>query len=132
GASGLWPDPLIPAVDAFHGEPRRAFPADSPAVVYVELCGAARGAVILDAPGKSPTRVSIEARELGATIPPTSSFPTTFGFSEQSIAHGHGGATEGLGPDYLASALRHRISPHGLTPDDSFLEGPARFTTLQV
>src|SRR5512140_2359356 len=29
GAPGLWPDPLVPQVDAWTGEARRAFPADS-------------------------------------------------------------------------------------------------------
>ena len=31
GATGRWPDALIPAVDPYYGEPRNAFPVDIPA-----------------------------------------------------------------------------------------------------
>ncbi|MBX5480977.1 MAG: DUF4091 domain-containing protein [Myxococcaceae bacterium] len=133
GAPGLWPDPLIPVVDAYVGERRNALPFDStaerPLVVYVEVCadgdqpeGTYAGEVVLTAKDQRPVRIALRAQVHPFTLPATSSLPTTFGISIFSIAHGHhlkADSDEGraLLRRYAQSALLHRFSLHGMSID---------------
>ncbi|MFL5320902.1 MAG: DUF4091 domain-containing protein [Myxococcaceae bacterium] len=124
GAVGLWPDPLRPLLpgSAQHSE------ADRPLVYYVELC-----VPLKQKPGKytSTMEVASGARRLKLplsltvqpfAIPPTSSLPNSFGISLYSLAKGHGldptsPQARTLLSEYAKSALRHRISLHGMGMD---------------
>src|SRR3989442_7191261 len=113
GATGEWPDALLPVRDAVYGEERNAFPVDVVSgraqAVFVEACvprgaGPARlaGSVRLSWRGGSadvPVEVRVRAFDLRA--PPA--LATAFGFSGYSAAKGHGrnvDAARGLTPAY--------------------------------
>ncbi|HYX93409.1 MAG TPA: DUF4091 domain-containing protein [Myxococcaceae bacterium] len=139
GAKGLWPDPLIPVVDAYAGEKRNALPHDStqdrPLVLYVELCAPATqapglysGALIVSASNRPRARIPVAARVNAFQLPATSSLPNSFGISIYSLAKGHGVPPESeegraLLRRYATAALAHRISLHGMGIDPV----PARF-----
>jgi hypothetical protein len=132
GATGLWPDPLIPVVDEIAHERRNAFPVDVPAgrhqPVYVEVCvphatapGVYTGEVTATATGLAPTKLPISIDVQAVEIPATSSLPVTFGLSGKSLMYGHYG--EKLDDDvrltlvhrYALAALRHRISLYSMS-----------------
>ena len=133
GAAGRWPDPLVPARDAYAGEARNAFPFVVPAgetrTIFLELCvgaGAKPGtrtaavALALDGAARQvPVSLQIEK----AQIPATATLHATFGFSSRNAAIGHYGKA-GAEPHvreldrlYRTALLRHRISAHGGTFD---------------
>ncbi len=131
GRPGRWPDPLVPAVDAYAGQERAAFPASSagpePVAIFLEVCvptqarpGSYRGEVELSARDKSPLRMSVSLEVHRFAIPATSSLPNTFGFSGISACRGHGHEPDPrcvarLTRLYATAALRHRISLHGMS-----------------
>jgi hypothetical protein len=130
GRAGRWPDALVPDVDAFANERRRAFPFDVPAgearAIWVELFvpttatpGSYRGSVRVTANGRAATTIPIALTVHKFTLPKTSSLPVTFGFAANAVAKAHPGlspaATERLVEDYEVSLLRHRISVHAGT-----------------
>jgi hypothetical protein len=129
GAAGGWPDPLVPARDAFFDEPRRAFPARVPAgalqAVWVELCvpadaapGRYHGVVRIRDGARTIARVPLELRVWPFALPATSSVPVTFGIATRLGTRALGAPDD---PDVAhalaAAALRHRVSPHGLSFD---------------
>jgi hypothetical protein len=133
GHAGLWPDPLIPDVDAFAGEKRRAFPFDVPAgeqrAIWVDVfvppgtpAGVQRGRVRVvarDGDWSVPVSVTVHRFEL----PRSSSLPVTYGISAPAIAKAHGTPDPALYRRYGVAALRDRISLHGGTfepPIDDF------------
>src|SRR5258708_22933834 len=100
GKPGLWPDPLIPLVDSYANEGRKAIPANSesarPLVFYAEVCvplsqqaGEYRGNVRLTADQNEPLALAITLKVHPFQIPPTSSLPNTFGLSLFSVVLGH-------------------------------------------
>jgi Domain of unknown function (DUF4091) len=121
GATGLWPDALVPV---------EAPPTPgAPAVLYVELCapeaqspGTYRGSLRVEADGKPLAPVPFQAEVQPFVLPATASLPTSFGISLYSIARGHG-----LKPDseearallraYGRELLAHRLSAHGMSMD---------------
>jgi hypothetical protein len=128
GHGGPWPDPLIPDVDGFVGEKRRAFPFAVPAgesrALWVELwippgtpAGRYRGQVTVRADGRAPATVPIALQVHDFTLPATSSLPVTFGFAANAVAKQHPGlapaAQAQLVERYEVLALRHRLSLHG-------------------
>ena len=128
GRAGKWPDALVPDVDAFAGEKRRAFPFDVPAgqarAIWVELFvpetaapGNYRGGVRVSAEGRAATTIPIALSVHKFALPKTSSLPVTFGFAANAVARAHPGlsaaALARLVEDYEVSLLRHRISVHG-------------------
>lgn len=132
GHKGPWPDALVPDVDGFAGEKRRAFPFDVPAgearAIWVELFvpltakpGAYRGSVRVTANGRAPATIPIALVVHKFALPRTSSLPVTFGFSAAAVAKAHPGLTPAalarLVDDYEVSLLRHRISAHGGTDE---------------
>ena len=133
GATGLWPDPLIPVEDAYAGERRRALPHDStterPLVLYVEVCapesqkpGLYEGAVVVRAKERKDVRIAINAQVQPFVLPATSSLPSSFGISIFSLATGHGVKAETKeGKELLfrygQAALSHRFSLHGMGID---------------
>jgi hypothetical protein len=129
GEAGPWPDPLVPARDAWFGERRRAFPvavaAGALQAIWVEVCvpggaapGSYRGAVQLADGRRAIARVPVELTVWPLELPATSSFPVTFGVATRLVQR----ALDAEGDPEVAravaaAALRHRITPHGLTFD---------------
>lgn len=119
GATGLWPDALVPLSAPVHPE--------APAVLYVEVCapeeqkpGTYRGALRLTADGKPVAPVPFKVVVQPFALPATSSLPTSFGISLYSIARGHGLSPESpearaLLRDYARALLEHRVSAHGMS-----------------
>jgi hypothetical protein len=128
GGTGLWPDPLIPDVDAYVGEQRNAFPFDVPdgeaRAIWVSVFvpdtappGAYRGAVTVSAEHVSATDVPIELTVHRFALPRSSSIPVTFGIAASAVAKGHhlSAPDDALERRYGVAALRHRLSLHGGT-----------------
>ncbi|MDB4965188.1 MAG: hypothetical protein JWN44_877 [Myxococcales bacterium] len=132
GKAGPWPDALVPDVDAYAGERRRAFPFDVPAgearAVWVAIFvpestvpGSYRGTVRVSAEGRAPTTIPIELTVHQFALPKTSSLPVTFGFAARAVDKAHPGlsgeAARLLVERYEVAALRHRVSLHGGSMD---------------
>jgi hypothetical protein len=88
GASGLWPDALIPTVDRFFHEPRNAFPIEVPAgenrVAWVDVlvprgtaAGTYDGSIRVTAQGLDVT-VPVHLTVRNFTLPSTSSLTSAF------------------------------------------------------
>ena len=135
GRTGRWPDPLIPERDPATGNSIAAFfrPARNgePTLLYVELCTSPKARsgrqklwIDLDVlrPDKTADRFTlpIELSIHGFELPATATLTTSFGFSAISAARQHGllgnpPARDVLTRLYASSALRHRLSLHGLS-----------------
>jgi len=140
GAAGEWPDPLLPRVDTYSGERRKAFPFDLAAgrnqPLWIELYvppetppGDYRGAARVTVQGALVAEVPFALHVWPFALPSTSSLRTTFGFSAISAAKQHRGAYGGDEDLYRwtdlygRAALRHRLSLHG----GSMVPPPATF-----
>jgi len=129
GEAGSLPDPLVPVRDPFFGERRRAFPVAVAAgelqAIWVELCvpqdarpGRYRGSVRLDDGGRSLAAVAVTLRVWPFSIPATNSMTATFGLPTRTGTRALGHPDDPvLARALAAAALRHRISPHGLSYD---------------
>lgn len=156
GATGLWPDPLLPLEPAGRSTP------EEPLVVYGEICvpagqppGRYAGQVAARARGKPAAALPVTLVVQPFAIPATSSLPNSFGLSLSSVAHGHRlqpSQARALLYEYARALLRHRVTPHALTmegpsPDEGFrtydaemapffegraLPNGARFTSAEV
>ncbi len=130
GATGRWPDALVPDVDDVVGEQRNAFPFDVAAgesrAIWVEV------RVPPDAkPGSYFGKVTVKTDEGEAQIPvaltawdfqlpSTASLKTHFGLSFGLIPGGHGVSWEGdadIRARYAALGLDHRVSLSGVADD---------------
>jgi hypothetical protein len=129
GEAGEWPDPLVPARDAWFREPRRAFPTRTGpgrlAAVWVEVCvpadaapGRYAGEVILRDGRTRLAAVPVALEVWPITLPATSRFVATFGLSTRlgTRALGVPGDRE-VARALAAAALRHRITPNVLSAD---------------
>ena len=129
GEPGAWPDPLVPERDAFFGERRRAFPVTVPArrlqAIWVELCvpqdarpGRYAGTVQLTDGVRALGSVPIALEVWPFALPATSSFPLTFGLPTRVGTRALGKPDDPeLARALAAAALRHRVTPHGLSYD---------------
>ncbi|HZZ83512.1 MAG TPA: DUF4091 domain-containing protein [Anaeromyxobacteraceae bacterium] len=129
GAAGEWPDPLVPVEDAFFHEPRRAFPVAVPAgrlqAIWVEVCvppaapaGAWRGEVRLADGARPLGRVPVRLEVWPFALPASGTFPATFGLSTRRGTAALGAPGDpALARALAAAALRHRLTPHGLSSD---------------
>lgn len=127
GATGPWPDPLVPVET--RGEP------SLPAILYVEVCppeaqepGTYQGKLRVKADGTAVPEVPFTVEVQPFALPATSSLPTSFGLSLYSIAKGHGLSPESpearkLLRAYARALLEHRLSAHGM----SMTPPPVRF-----
>lgn len=128
GAVGPWPDPLIPAVDAYSGEARNAFPFDVPVgelrAIWVEVFvppdtphGDYTGTVTVQGGGLAETAVEVRLRVRGFDLPSTATLKSAFGV-RWNVCASHLGSYEACGDsgteEYLVlygrSALDHRVS----------------------
>jgi hypothetical protein len=129
GAAGEWPDALVPERDPFFGEPRRAFPVAAPAgrttALWVELCvpddaqpGLYRGQVRLTDGERPIGAVPIALRVWPFALPRTGRVVVTFGLPTRTGTRALGKPDDPvLARALAAAALRHRVSPHGLSFD---------------
>ncbi|GEJ58525.1 DUF4091 domain-containing protein [Anaeromyxobacter diazotrophicus] len=132
GATGSFPDALIPDVDDVVGEKRNAFPFDVPAgqtwVLYVEVHvppGAAAGdyagtVTVHAAEGDAVVPVKLTVWDFA--LPSTSSLRSAFGEGGAAARHAlSGDALTALETRYAQLALDHRVSLHdvrdGANPD---------------
>lgn len=129
GAVGLWPDPLIPAVDAYYGETRNAFPFDVPAgesrAIWVEIFvppgtapGTYSGSVVVSGAGLGTISVPVTLRVRDFELPSTATLKSAFGMGWVAACVAHRGSYEACGDAgveafhvlYARAALEHRIS----------------------
>jgi Glycoside hydrolase 123, catalytic domain/Glycoside hydrolase 123 N-terminal domain len=132
GASAEWPDPLIPRVDQYVGERRNGFPfrvaAGRNQPMWVDVYvppdtprGDYQGQVRITAKGVRDISVPIRLHVWGFTLPSTSNFKTSFGFSGPMTLKQHRGKytndedLQAITYLYAKAALWHRISINGGT-----------------
>ena len=151
GATGLWPDPLIPTVDAFYGETRNALPVTIPAgqtqAFWVELLipptqgqGVYNGTLTVGATGETGAVVSVAIHVRGFALPSTSSLSSAYGFDWDGPCVGHFGGygppncddaqLEALNALYFQDALNHRISISSLVYAPPITNGTGTWTTF--
>ena len=131
GATGRFPDALVPDVDEVVGEKRNAFPFDVAAgesrAIWVELhvpadakAGDYTGSVSVRTKD-GETKVPVHLVVWDFALPSTSSLKTAFGMNYGGIRAGHGNpdgdALAALRQRYGRFALDHRISIHNLWDD---------------
>ncbi len=129
GAPGEWPDPLIPERDAYFGEPRRAFPVAVPPgrlqPIWVDVCvprdatpGRYRGAIRVGDGAEAIAEVPVALEVWPFALPATTTHPITFGLPTRLGTRALGKPDDPeLARALAAAALRHRVSPHGLSYD---------------
>jgi hypothetical protein len=132
GATGPWPDPLVPVETP--GEPAL------PAVLYVEVCapaeqepGTYHGELHVKADGGAVAPVPFTVEVQPFALPVTASLQTSFGISLYSIARGHKLSPESpeahaLLRAYGRALLEHRLSAYGMSmnaPPVRFEDGRA-------
>jgi uncharacterized protein (TIGR03382 family) len=140
GATGDFPDALVPDVDDVVGERRNAFPFDVPAgetrVLWAEVHvpsdaapGTYQGSVLVRAnEGEVSVPVSLTVR--GFTLPSTSSLRSHFGlyYGDLPAQHGvSGDALSALRARYSQLGLDHRISMGFFDDGNADLDHLARF-----
>lgn len=132
GATGAWPDPLVPDVDTYFGQKRNAFPLQIPAsqnrVVWVDVLvpqgqapGDYTGEIAIAIGGTQQAVIPVSLHVGTFTLPSTSTLATGFGmgWDQPAKAHCPGTAfpfctgitaTTALRALYIRSALEHRIT----------------------
>jgi uncharacterized protein (TIGR03382 family) len=126
GATGVWPDALIPAVDPIVGEKRNAFPFDVPAgesrAVFVDVhvpadapAGTYTGNVIVSGGVSAQVPVTLTVWDFG--MPSTATLRSAYGMNWNGPCMGHGDSNctntayeKPLRQRYLQAALDNRIS----------------------
>jgi uncharacterized protein (TIGR03382 family) len=130
GATGRWPDALVPDVDDVVGEQRNAFPFDVAAgesrAIWVEVRvppdakpGSYFGKVTVTT-DEGETQIPVALTAWDFQLPSTASLKTHFGLSWGLIPRGHGVSPEGdadIRHRYAALGLDHRISLSGVADD---------------
>jgi MYXO-CTERM domain-containing protein len=153
GVTGMWPDPLVPKVDAFYGETRNAFPAQIAASqtqgFWIELlipddqaAGTYSGNVTVTAMGQAPMTVAVSIQVRAFSLPSTASLGSAYGFDWDGPCVGHfggyGGANcddaqlEALNALYFQDALNHRLTISELVYAPPITNGAGDFTTFDT
>ena len=123
GATGRFPDALVPDVDDVVGEKRNAFPFDVPAgeshAIWVDYhvpadapAGSYHGTVTVHT-AQGDTSVDVQLTVWDFALPSTSSLKTSFTLSGGAVEKAHGLSGEALTElrqKYTQMALDHRIS----------------------
>ena len=126
GATGEWPDPLVPRTDHYFGERRNAFPFSvSPGrnqSLWIEVYvptetppGLYEGVVTITVGGNEDAAVPVQLQVWPFTLPSTATLPTSFGFAGSTALRQHDGDLTEISELYGRAALLHRISLHGGT-----------------
>jgi hypothetical protein len=120
GATGNWPDALIPERDAFYGEDRNAFPVDLAAgqkvAAWIDVLvpppprrGTYRGSVLVSDSSGLVARIPLVVRVRGFSIPSTSSLRSLFHIKGITLP----GGDQTL---FAAAALNNRVTIANLWP----------------
>jgi hypothetical protein len=129
GASGEWPDPLIPDVDAYDNQQRNAFPfavaANTSRAIWVDVYvppdtppGMYTGSVTITGTGLATTTIPINLRVRAFTLPATASLKSSFEFGVDEACRAFDGTqycndntqAEPWLRKFVKAALDHRIS----------------------
>ncbi len=153
GATGLWPDPLIPRVDEFFGEARNAFPATVAAgqtqPFWIEIHvpdgqtpGMYSGVVTVAEQGGATTDVSLTIHVRAFSLPSTSSLASVYGFDWDGPCQGHFGGygppncddqgLEAINALYFQDALNHRITISELVYAPPVTNGQGDWTSFDA
>ena len=141
GASGLWPDPLIPDVDTYVGQKRKAFPFTVPAgstrAVWVDVLvpktaapGTYTGALQVDAGGAKQGTVQVTLKVGNFTLPSTATLASAFTMDYAIHCYAHTGyeSCSSSWSEDAAAVLRERYVRAGLehrfTISDPFFQPP--------
>jgi hypothetical protein len=133
GATGLWPDPLLPVSLRNGGTNPAVLPSssttDRPVVLFVEVCvpgtapvGTYSGLLRVTAAGQSEATLPVRLEVAPVQIPATSSFPNMWGLGVYVVVHGHHLRRESpeavtLLRQYVSALVEHRLSGYGLGID---------------
>jgi len=102
GGAGLWPDPLVPDVDTYFGETRKAFPFDVPdgesRVVWVDVLvpasaapGSYAGEISIGAGAASVGKIPITLLVGSFSLPSTATLASAFGMGWSAPCQAHTG-----------------------------------------
>jgi uncharacterized protein (TIGR03382 family) len=153
GATGEWPDPLIPNVDDFYQETRNAFPVTVPAGTnqpfWVEIhipnpqtAGSYSGTATVTPSTGSAVLLTVNIQVRGFALPSTSSLPSAYGFGWDGPCQGSFGGygppncddqqLEALNALYFQDALNHRLSISALVYAPPIADGGGSWTTFDT
>jgi hypothetical protein len=137
GATGLWPDALIPDIDDVVGEQRNAFPFDVPSgenrVIWVDflvpqtaVAGTYTGTVSVSSTNDGDASVPVVLLVRDFSLPSTSTLRSFFGTGYGSLQKGHGSSYGDslfvtLKQRYHQLILDHRITASGFDDGDPTL-----------
>lgn len=128
GATGEWPDALIPKKDEYVGEVRNAFPLTVAAgrnqpvwiEIYIPLTAAAgvyTGSATVTAAGQNPLVVPIQLTVWDFALPSVSTLKSAYSIDHRLVTIGHGlpgSVSVELSQMYSKANLLHRISDNYL------------------
>ncbi|MGZ3445022.1 MAG: DUF4091 domain-containing protein [Myxococcaceae bacterium] len=133
GATGPWPDPLLPVHRSAGGTNPAVLPARStsarPLVLYLEVCvpaglepGTYRGQLVVGQRDGSRSTLPLEVQVAPVDLPSTSTLRNTWGLGVYVLAHGFGvkrDSPEGVALLRTAARalLEHRLSGYGMGID---------------
>ncbi|MCU1282174.1 MAG: hypothetical protein JWM53_5720 [bacterium] len=139
GATGAWPDVMIPAVDEIDNQPRNAFPVDVAAnqqqPVFVEYhvppaaaAGWYTGAVHVS--GGVSADVPVKLYVHAFALPSTSSLPSAYGLGWNDACTAHVGGYTQCGGDAGVQAMNNKYTrfalDHRITLSDAVYNGPSQ------
>ena len=153
GATGLWPDPLIPVTDVFYGETRNALPAMVPVSqtqpFWVEVlvppntaADTYTGSITVSTSVMPDVTLPISIQVRGFNLPSTSSLRSAYGMDWDGPCVGHFGGYGGTSCDdaqlealnalYFKDALNHRITISSLVYAPPITNGMGDFTSFDT
>ncbi|MEK6251710.1 MAG: hypothetical protein AABM43_07170 [Actinomycetota bacterium] len=120
GATGSWPDALIPERDAFYGEDRNAFPVDLAAgqriVAWIDVlvpvgapAGEYTGSILVSGGGGQVAEIPVHVTVRGFSLPSTSTLRSAFHIKDVTLP----GGDQTL---YAVAALNNRVTLANLWP----------------